>query len=693
MILQDEKGLLQADITVMERIEAELKKLHKLLEENRYVQEDIDWIMEAANWGAKQHGNQKRASGEPYFIHPVEVASILISINLDPATIVAALLHDTIEDTGISREELEKKFGTEVAQLVDGVTKISLVKAKNKSVQEIETIRKMLIAMVKDIRVILIKLADKLHNMRTLSYLKPERQKAIASECLEIYAPLAGQLGISGMKAELEDLSLKYLNPDVHKQIKQFLALKKKKRAEYLKFIEDKIIKAAEKEDIEIEVSTRAKHFYSIYKKMTKSGKDLNEIYDLLGIRIFCKTVNECYAMLGIVHNVWIPIERRFKDYIAVPKSNRYQSLHTTVMTDNGKILEVQIRTFKMHKTAEYGIAAHWLYKKGQTTESLDPKDIALVNKLKNWNTLSNRNANFLGDLKKEILKDTIYVFTPAGDVFEMPAGSTAIDFAYYIHSEVGNHCVSAKADGYIIPLGKELQNTQVVEIITNNSAHPHLNWLRIAKTTRARSKIRQWLNKNDDSVIISKNIVAKNKLIQQQQLAAEQRQAETEAAAAEGTDDKVITEILDSKKIGFKVNGEKNLMISFGKCCSPKPGDIIIGYISVGRGIIVHKKNCPNLAHIRNFKERSIDVEWEALSPKATRRFKVTAKRTHDLFAEIEGAIKKYHGHLIEGKLIEIENNKLSGYFTMEIDNKDDFKKVAKSIRTIPSILTINSV
>ena len=681
-----------------DRINTELDNLQKLLVENNYLQSDIEWIMEAAVWGAELHGEQKRASGEPYFIHPIQVASILIEINLDPATLVAALLHDTIEDTGISHDELEKKFGTEVAQLVDGVTKISILKAKNKSVQEIETIRKMLIAMVKDIRVILIKLADKLHNMRTLSFLKEERQKAIATECLEIYAPLAGQLGISGVKAELEDLSLKYLNPDVHKQIKQFLALKKKKRAEDLKIIEEKISRAAEKENIEIKVTTRAKHFYSIYKKMSKSGKELNEIYDLLGIRIFCKSVNECYAMLGIVHNVWIPIERRFKDYIAVPKSNKYQSLHTTVMTDNGKILEVQIRTFNMHRTAEYGIAAHWLYKKGQAPELLNQKDIALVNKLKKWNTLANSNVNFLSDLKKEILKDTIYVFTPAGDVFEMPVGSTAIDFAYHIHSEVGNHCVSAKADGYIIPLGKELQNTQVVEIVTNNSAHPHLNWLRMAKTTRARSKIRQWLNKHDDSLIISKNIVAKNKLIQQQQqqYMAEQRlqaRASAAAAAEENDDDEVIKEIIDSKKIGFKVNGEKNLMISFGKCCSPKPGDDIIGYISVGRGIIVHRKNCPNVSHIKNFKERSIEVEWEALSPKATRRFKVTAKRTHDLFAEIEGAVKKYRGHLIEGKLTEIENDRLSGYFTMEIDKKDDFKKVVKSIRTIPSILNINTV
>ena len=681
----------------MNRIDTELNTLSNLLNQNKYILKDVEWIMEAAKWGAQLHGDQKRASGEPYFIHPIQVASILIEINLDPPTIVAALLHDTIEDTEISRETLENKFGTEVAQLVDGVTKISILKAKNKSVQEIETIRKMLIAMVKDIRVILIKLADKLHNMRTLSFLKEDRQKAIATECLEIYAPLAGQLGISGIKAELEDLSLKYLNPDVHKQIKQFLALKKKRRAEYLKFIEDKITKAAQNENIQIDVTTRAKHFYSIYKKMSKSGKELDEIYDLLGIRIFCQSVNECYAMLGIVHSIWIPIERRFKDYIAVPKSNRYQSLHTTVMTDNGKILEVQIRTKTMHRTAEYGIAAHWLYKKGQTPDTINPKDIALVNKLKKWNTESISNTNFLTDLKKEILKDTIYVFTPAGDVFQMPVGSTAIDFAYHIHSEVGNHCVSAKADGFIIPLGKELKNTQVVEIVTNNSAHPHLNWLRMAKTTRARSKIRQWLNKNDDSVIISKNIVAKNKLLHHQQqqhhqLLAEQKQTAAPVHERE-KDETVVTEVLDTKKIGFKVNGEKNLMISFGKCCSPKPGDSIIGYISVGRGIIVHRKKCPNVSHIKNIDQRSIDVEWEALSPKATRRFKVSAKRTHDLFAEIEGAVKKYRGHLIEGKLIETENDRLSGYFTMEIDKKDDFKKVVKSIRTIPSIININSV
>jgi len=675
-------------------LDKEIQSLQNQLVNNSYSQEDIDAIMEAVSWGKTLHTEQKRASGEPFFIHPVTVAEILINLKLDRDAIIAALLHDTVEDTGITYSDIESRFGLEVSQLVDGVTKISIVKAKNKSVQEIETLRKMLLAMVKDIRVIIIKLADKLHNMRTLSYLSEEKQQVIAEECLEIYAPLAGQLGISWIKAELEDLALKYINPEVYNQIKQFLASKKKKRAEYLTFIEEKLLQEAREEGIDIEVSTRAKHFYSIYRKMAKSGKELSEIYDLLGIRVLCSSANECYAVLGLIHKLWIPIERRFKDYIAVPKSNKYQSLHTTVMTDNGKILEVQIRTFEMHKTAEYGIASHWLYKAGKTTETINPKNISLVNKLMNWNNLESGKTNFLNDLKKEILKDSIYVFTPAGDVFEMPTGATAIDFAYHIHTEVGNHCSGAKADGYIIPLNKELKNTQVVEIITNNNSRPTLQWLRMAKTNRARTKIRQWLNKNDDSLIIGRNIVARHKKAlstEEQKSHKEHKIITPEPAEKESTG--VIKEVLDKKRISFMVGGEKNMMISFAKCCQPNPGDPITGYISVGRGIIVHKNDCENVKHIKNFEERSIDVEWEAVSPKATRRFKVTAKRTHDLFAEIEAAVRKYHGHLIEGKLVEDDNDRLSGFFTMEIEKKEDFGKVVKSIRTIPSIMNIYAV
>ncbi len=674
-------------------LEKDIQTLKKKLTVNKYSGEDIRAIMEAVQFGEKIHGEQKRASGEPFFIHPLTVAEILIDLNLDRNAIIASLLHDTVEDTEIESSLIESRFGSEVSQLVEGVTKISIVKAKNKSVQEIETLRKMLLAMVKDIRVILIKLADKLHNMRTLSYLSEEKQQAIAEECLEIYAPLAGQLGISWIKAELEDLALKYINPDVYEQIKQFLALKRKERAEYLKNVEDKITLACREEGISIDISTRAKHFYSIYRKMTKTGKELGEIYDLLGIRILCTSVNECYTILGLVHKLWIPIERRFKDYIAVPKSNRYQSLHTTVMTDNGKILEVQIRTYEMHRMAEYGIASHWLYKSGKTTDSINPKDISLVNKLMNWNNLENGKTDFLNDLKKEILKDTIYVFTPAGDVFEMPTGATAIDFAYHIHTEVGNHCSAAKADGYIITLHKELKNTQVVEIITSNTAHPNLQWLRMAKTNRARTKIRQWLNKNDDSLIIKKNIVVKQKKTELPEDAKSQKEQKPLTETEEKPDKEVIKEVMDRNRISFKVGGEKNMMISFAKCCSPIPGDPIIGYISVGRGIIVHKNNCQNVKHIKNFSTRSIDVEWEAVSPKSTRRFKVTSKITHDLFSEIEGAIRKYHGHLIEGRLIEDDNDRLSGFFTIEIDKKDDFGKVVKSIRTIPSIINIYAV
>ncbi|MDX9801125.1 MAG: bifunctional (p)ppGpp synthetase/guanosine-3',5'-bis(diphosphate) 3'-pyrophosphohydrolase [Spirochaetia bacterium] len=674
-------------------LDNDIQALKKKLVANKYSNSDVQDIMEAVWFGKKIHGEQKRASGEPFFIHPLTVAGILVDLNLDKNAIIASLLHDTVEDTEVESPLIESKFGSEVSQLVEGVTKISIVKAKNKSVQEIETLRKMLLAMVKDIRVILIKLADKLHNMRTLSYLSEEKQQTIAEECLEIYAPLAGQLGISWIKAELEDLALKYINPDVYEQIKQFLAFKRKKRAEYLKSVEKKIKIACNEEGIEIDISTRAKHFYSIYKKMSKTGKELGEIYDLLGIRVLCTSVNECYTILGLVHKLWIPIERRFKDYIAVPKSNRYQSLHTTVMTDNGKILEVQIRTYEMHRIAEYGIASHWLYKVGKPTDSLNPKDISLVNKLMNWNNLETGKTDFLNDLKKEILKDTIYVFTPAGDVFEMPTGATAIDFAYHIHTEVGNHCSGAKADGYIIPLHKELKNTQVVEIITNNTARPNLQWLRMAKTNRARTKIRQWLNKNDDSLIIKKNIVVKNKKTEHSEDDKTNKEQKPQPESGEKTDREVIKEVMDRNRISFTVGGEKNMMISFAKCCSPIPGDPIIGYISVGRGIIVHKNDCQNVQHIKNFSTRSIEVEWEAVSPKSTRKFKVTSKITYDLFSEIESAIKKHRGHLIEGRLFEDDNDRLSGFFTIEIDKKDDFGKVVKSIRTIPSIINIYAV
>ncbi len=672
-----------SDMTIEKVIEKASRYLHN--------KENINKIKKAYEVAFKYHEGQFRKSGDPYISHPLEICYMLTDLSAGPNTICAGMLHDTIEDTDYTYEKCVEDFGEDVASIVDGVTKIGKLKYMTKEKALAKSHEKILVAMAKDIRVILVKLVDRVHNMRTMQFQPKDKQVRISRETLDLYAPLAHRLGMYRIKSELEDLSFKYLDIEKYNQLSKKIKDQIQIRGADLDAMEDKIKSfLADNKIQDYRITSRVKGIFSVNNKMQDKNKSFHQIYDLLALRIVVNTIEECYRVLGLVHSIWNPIPARFKDYIAVPKSNKYQSLHTTVMTENGKILEVQIRTYKMHETAEYGVAAHWLYKKGRATKSFNQKDIAIVNKLKKWNTLSNSNTNFLDDLKKEILEDTIYVFTPAGDIFEMPAGATAIDFAYHIHSEVGNHCVSAKADGYIIPLGKELKNTQVIEILTNNSAHPRLDWLRTAKTSRARSKIRQWLNRNDDSVIIGKNIVAKKKPVQH---AAEHKHQEAEQTEPLYEDDTVITEVLDTKKIGFRVNGEKNLMISFGKCCSPKPGDVIIGYISVGRGIIVHKKNCPNLKHIKNFKERSVDVEWEALSPKATRRFKVSAKRTHDLFAEIEGAIKKYRGHLIEGKLIETENNKLSGYFTMEIENKDDFKKVAKSIRTIPSILSINTV
>jgi GTP pyrophosphokinase len=415
---------------------------------------------------------------------------------------------------------------------------------------------------------------------------------------------------------------------------------------------------------------------------MTDRGKDLSEIFDLLGVRLLCNSVHECYHLLGVVHTLWPPMDGTIKDYIAMPKANGYQSLHTAVMSYEGVVIEFQIRTHEMHMRAEYGVAAHWRYKANLPEGKLKQKDVALINKLKGWDGLANGSEEFLGEIKREILKDSIYVFTPQGDIVELPTGSTAIDFAYYIHTEVGNRCIGAKADGNIIPLNQELKNTQVIEIMTSNKATPHVNWLRHARTARARSKIRHWVNHHNEDLIVDRSIIAKRKPVEE--AAKESETPET---------DEVVKRIFDREKVVFKIGNEKNMMIQIARCCSPTTGDDIIGYISRGRGIIVHRRDCSNLRHINQFDERSVDVEWEAASPRSTQRFRVHARMTSDLFSEIEGAVRKYKGHLIEGKLDEDERGNLRGAFTLEIEKKEDFKNLMKSIRTIPTVLNIQSV
>ena len=661
---------------------AEIAELLTYFDEklSAYTPEEKEKIHSAADWSRRLHGQQKRASGDPFFIHPLSVASILVDIHMDAQGVIAALLHDVLEDTETSRAALRKEFGREVESLVQGVTKISVLRGRSsRSRQHAETIRKMLFAMVKDVRVILIKLADKLHNMRTLGYLEEDARKRIALETLDIYAPLAGRLGISRIKDELEDLSLKHLQPAIYEQIRQYVAERKSERASYLDRVKEAITDEAHDARIDIEIETRAKHFYSIYQKMRRRGKPLDEIYDLLGLRVQCDSTSQCYELLGLVHKLWMPIEGRFKDYIAMPKSNRYQSLHTTVMGYGGKIIEIQIRTHAMHQTAENGIAAHWLYKSGVLKDGEKTKELSLINKLREWQGGAH-SGDFLDEIKRELLRDSIYVFTPKGDVVELPSGSTAIDFAYHIHTDIGDSCTGAKADGAIIPLKEPLKNTQVLEIMTSKTAHPHLDWLRYVKTSKARSKVKHWLAQNEPGLIFDRNIVARKKEDSAQTLAFQKPAEPVEPE----------TQIRDPSKVSIRIGQERNIMIRLAQCCTPSTGDSIVGYISRGRGITVHKIGCPSIASIKDFVERSIDVEWEMVSPKSTRRFLVTARLASNLFSEIEGALKKVGGHLIEGKLEESGNELLRGAFTVELDNREDFGRVLKSLRTIPSVVNI---
>jgi GTP pyrophosphokinase len=649
------------------------------------------------------------------------IASILIDLDLDGDTIAAALMLGTSGALPPKEGEgIEEKIDRHVALLVEEVRKIGGLSARNKTIQEAENIRKMLFAITTDIRVIFIKLAERLYAMRCPESLAESSAggKALARECLDIYAPLADRLGISWIKDELEDLALKCLNRDVYNQIKEIVSEKRGERAEFLNRVQGDIRQEAVSIGIPIEVSSRAKHFYSIYQKMRKRGKVMGDLYDLFGIRILCDSIENCYTLLGLVHRLWKPLDGRFKDYIAMPKSNGYQSLHTTVFVPEtpggvpapeipggagGRMLEIQIRTGEMHHIAEYGIASHWLYKKGSTHELVRPVDISIVNRLRDWkqlegireNGMDSRNSkSFLEDIKQELLKDSIYVFTPQGKVIELPVGASPIDFAYSIHSAIGEHCIGAKADGSIIPLSSELRNTQVVEILTSARARPHLNWLRIVKTSKARSKIRAWLEQNDDSIIIERNVVAKKKAGSQREDSPVPGIPAKEIPAVQRVlPDPAVNDILQVRVESGQGFYEKNMMIRFARCCRPVTGDPIVGYISRGRGIIVHRKNCSNLANIPDFEERRIDTEWENAVSVLVRRFKINAKLSADLFSEIEGAVRKYQGHLIEGRLEETAANRLTGFFTMQFEQAGDLKKVIKNIRGIPGVLSIQTI
>lgn len=626
---------------------------------------DIELIGRVYDVAAKMHEGQLRKSGEPYLIHPMAVVKILAELGMDEDTLVAGLLHDVVEDTEYTNEQLRQEFGEEVELLVDGVTKIGSLQYENKEERQAETLRKMFLAMSKDIRVLIIKLADRLHNLRTINYMTPNKIVEKCSETLDIYAPLASRLGIYSIKFELEDICMRYLWPDEYQELTNEIHEKKEEREADLNRIIDEVNEALKDADIDYDIYGRTKHFYSIFRKMKYQNKQLDEIFDLMAVRIIVDTVKDCYAILGIVHSMWTPIPGRFKDYIAMPKPNMYQSLHTTVIGDTGDPFEIQIRTKEMHRIAEYGIAAHWKYKEGVSADQEEVK-LSWLRQSLEWQKEMDNPKEFLETLKMDLFENQVFVFTPKGDVMELPAGSTPLDFAFKVHSEVGAKCVGAKINGKMVTIDHKLENGDIVEIVTSsNSSGPSIDWLKIVKSPTARTKIRQWLKKENKTdgvdkgkMLMDKYLrkkgyepkdVLKNSFISKYVKDAGLKDADemflnvspggtvltnvasklismynAELEKASKKEDKKPEEITTVKTAGGKggkkqnnkgviVKGMDGLLVRLSKCCNPVPGDEIIGYITKGRGVSVHRKDCPNMVSLpEEEKERFIEVEWE---------------------------------------------------------------------------------
>ncbi|GEA16102.1 MAG: diphosphokinase / guanosine-3,5-bis(diphosphate) 3-diphosphatase [Moorella sp. (in: firmicutes)] len=615
---------------------------------------DLKLLDDAYQFAAAAHQGQKRRSGEDFITHPLNVAAILAELQLDVVTIAAALLHDVVEDTPISLDTIREIFGDEVALLVDGVTKLSRLEYKTKEEQQAETLRKMFLAMAQDIRVILIKLADRLHNMRTLKHHPPEKQQEIARETLEIFAPLAHRLGIFRLKWELEDQSLRYLEPERYYELVNSINMKRREREEYIqqvvKILGEKLAEGGIKADIQ----GRPKHFYSIYNKMMKQGKELSEIYDLIAVRVIVDSVKDCYAVLGLVHALWKPIPGRFKDYIAMPKPNMYQSLHTTVIGPNGDPFEIQIRTWEMHRTAEYGIAAHWRYKEdGGNSDPDFEKKLTWLRQLLDWQREMRDPREFMESLKIDLFSDRVYVFTPKGDVVELPAGSVPIDFAYRVHTDVGHRCTGARVNGRIVPLDYKLKTGDIVEVLTTKGSRPSRDWLHIVKTSQAKNRIRQWFRKEEREKNLARGREMLEKECQKQGLDPEEilkpallQEAARKFNVATNEDlyvmvgdgvippSQVLGRLKGEEEVpppaevaktavkpwsgygkpshGIRIKGLDNLDIRLAHCCNPLPGDAILGYITRGRGISVHRIDCPNINHHRETeKERIIEVAW----------------------------------------------------------------------------------
>lgn len=697
----------------------------------QYAKNECSVIQKAFYFAKSAHEGQKRASGEDYFIHPCAVSKILIDLGMDYSTICAAFLHDTIEDTSVSEGDILREFGDEILTLVQGVTKLEKIEFKSKKEEQAENFKKIFVSMANDIRVIIIKLADRLHNMRSLNFLSKTRQLAMANETLDIYAPLAGRLGISNIKCELEDLCLKYLDPEAYEYLENNVNNRVDEKLKFLDTTVKEIKEILASSNIQGEVIGRRKHFYSIYKKMKKQGKSLEQIYDIIAVRVIVETVDECYEILGKIHKKWVPIPGRIKDYIAIPKPNLYQSLHTTVVTDFGQIFEIQIRTFEMHKTAEYGIAAHWKYKENKTDEDSFDKKLSWIREVMEWQP-GVKSTEFVESLKVDIYDLEVLVFTPKGEVVSLSKGATPIDYAYRIHTEVGNKCVGAKVNGKIVPLNTTLQTGDIVEIITNkNSKGPSWDWLKITHSTSTRAKIKQFFKRTmvDEHIKLGKSMLetqAKNKGYNFSTLltnTAFERVSEKlnfntidEMYAAVGcgavSAQQVIYKFIDVEKKAtplvpdhlpskdvltrkrshmsgdVTIKGVDGLLIRFAGCCNPVPGDNIIGFVSRGRGVTVHRADCPNMQN--EDPERILPAEWTGKSGDSyVVSLKVTATEKAPLMSIVSTNcqalglfIMSFNGR------IDLKNHFCLADMTVKLNKKEDLDMLIKKLTDHPEVL-----
>ncbi len=721
--------------------------------------DDISLIEKAYKTAYDAHKEQVRKSGEPYIIHPLCVAIILADLEMDKETITAGLLHDVVEDTIMTEEEIKKEFGSDVSLLVDGVTKLQLLqmsgdyegKTPDRLEMQAENLRKMFLAMAKDIRVIIIKLADRLHNMRTLKHMPPEKQQRIARETLDIYAPIAQRLGISKIKVELDDLSLKYLEPEVYYDLVDKIAIRKSERERYIQNIVNEVSRHIENAGIRAQIDGRVKHFFSIYKKMKNQDKTIDQIYDLFAVRIIVDSVKDCYAALGVIHEMYKPIPGRFKDYIAMPKANMYQSLHTTLIGTSGQPFEIQIRTYEMHKAAEYGIAAHWKYKEasdGKKVEGQEEEKLSWLRQILEWQQDMSDNREFMNLLKNDLdlFSDSVYCFTPTGDVKNLPSGSTPIDFAYSIHSAVGNKLIGARVNGKLVTIDYEIKNGDRIEILTSqNSKGPSRDWLNVVKSTQAKNKINQWFKNQlkEDNIVKGKDLIAaycKAKSVNMQEIMKPEymnaimkkygfRDWDSVYAAIghgglkEGqiinrmlemydkdhkkaiTDEEVLAAVAENSharpaavrsKSGIVVKGIHDVAVRFSKCCSPVPGDEIVGFVTRGRGVSIHRTDCVNIIHMSELERmRLIDAEWQKSPEEVTEEkyfseIKIYANNRSGLLADISKALTEKNIDILSMNTRVNKQGLATMSISFEVRSREELNRIIDKISSIESIMDI---